>query len=79
MDLVADFERIITLCEELEETTPLPTSLKRRIANAYNQAVGKAVVLGWYAKTDPELLADNETIRRTLRRHAERGAREFVP
>lgn len=78
MDLVEDFEHIITLCEELEEATPLPARLKRRIANAYNIATGKAVVLGWYAKSDPELLADNETVRRTLMRHAERGAREFV-
>lgn len=79
MDLVGDFERIITLCEELEDATPLPARLKRRIANAYSMATGKAVVLGWYAKEDPELLADNETLRRTLIRHAERGAREFVP
>ena len=78
MDLVEDFERIITLCEELEEATPLPARLKRRIANAYNVATGKAMVLGWYAKMDPEAIADNDRVRRTLMRHAERGARDFV-
>lgn len=79
MDLVADFERIITLCEELEDATPLPARLKRRIANAYSMATGKAVVLGWYAKEDPESITDDLPFRRTLIRHAERGAREFVP
>jgi len=78
VDLVADFEQIITLCEELEDATPLPKHLKRRIANAYNQAVGKAAVIGWYAKSDPEGLPDDTAMRNTLKRHAERGAREFV-
>lgn len=79
MDLAPDFERIIALCEELEEATPLPVRLKRRIANAYSMAVGKAAVLGWYAKEDPDLLEDNVRFQRTLMRHAERGAREFIP
>ena len=78
MDLVADFERIITLCEELEDATPLPKRLKRRIANAYERATGKAMVLGWYAKEDPDLIVDDGGVRRTLMRHAERGARDFV-
>lgn len=79
MDLAPDFERIIALCEELEDATPLPVRLKRRIANAYSMATGKAVVLGWYAKSDPEAIVDDGAFRRTLLRHAERGAREFVP
>jgi hypothetical protein len=79
MDLVADFERIIALCEELEDATPLPTRLKRRIANAYDQATGKAMVLGWYAKEDPSVIVDDGGLRRTLIRHAERGARTAVP
>lgn len=79
MDLAPDFERIITLCEELEQATPLTARLKRRIANAYSMATGKAVVLGWYAKEDPDLIIDDMPFRRTLLRHAERGAREFVP
>lgn len=79
MDLVADFERIIALCEELEDTTPLPARLKRRIANAYDQATGKAVVIGWYEKNDPDMLSDDLRMRRTLIRHAERGARMHVP
>jgi hypothetical protein len=78
MDLVTDFEGIIGLCEKLETASPLPARLKRRIANAYSQAVGKAVVLGWYAKTEPELIADDVPFRTTLLRHAERGARDFV-
>ena len=79
MDLVGDFERILTLCEELEQSPAIPQRLKRRIANAYDQATGKAMVLGWYAKTDPDLITDDEQVRRTLQRHAERGARTFVP
>jgi len=78
VDLAPDFERIISLCEELEEATPLPKRLKRRIANAYSMAVGKAAVLGWYAKEDPDLLEDNVRFKRTLMRHAERGAREYI-
>lgn len=78
MDLAPDFEQVIALCEELEDATPLPVRLKRRIANAYSMATGKALVLGWYAKTDTELIADNDRVRRTLIRHAERGARDFV-
>jgi hypothetical protein len=78
VDLVGDFERIIALCEELEDATPLPPRLKRRIANAYERATGKAVTLGWYAKSDPEQMTDETGFRRTLMRHAERGARDFV-
>lgn len=79
MDLSRDFERIITLCEDLEDATPLPLRLKRRIAKAYDFATGKALALGWSAKTDPETIMDDEHVRRTLMRHAERGARDFVP
>lgn len=79
MDLAPDFETIIDLCVELEDATPLPMHLKRRIANAYSMATGKAVVLGWYAKSDPETITDDIPFRRTLMRHAERGARAFVP
>lgn len=78
MELVGDFERVLALVEELESTT-IPPRVKRRIANAYDQATGKALVLGWYAKEDPTLITDDERIKRTLRRHAERGARDFVP
>lgn len=73
MELVADFERILSLVEELEGVTLAPR-VKRRIANAYEQAMGKAFVMQWYELTD-----DEERVRRTLRRHAERGARDFVP
>jgi len=76
MDLVGDFEQIITLCEELEDI-PISKRVKRRIANAYDRAVGKAVAIGWNAKTDPEVM-DERPFRYTLMRHAERGARDFV-
>ena len=79
MDLVTDFESIIGLCEQLEAAGAIAPRLKRRIANAYDRAVGKAVVLGWYAKTDPDTITDDVPFRTTLLRHAERGAREFVP
>lgn len=78
MDLTGDFEKVLALIEELEDT-PIPPRLKRRIANAYSMATGKAVVLGWYAKTDPETITDETAFRRTLLRHAERGARDFIP
>lgn len=73
MELVADFERILELVEELEAITIAPR-VKRRIANAYERAIEKVFVLQWY-----ELTGDEERVRRTLQRHAERGARDFVP
>jgi len=79
VDLTGDFERIIALCESLESAPPIPHRLRRRIANAYDQATGKAMVLGWYAKEDPDLIIDDERVRRTLRRHAERGAQMYIP
>lgn len=77
MELVADFERILALVESLESTT-IPPRVKRRIANAYDQAIGKAMALGWGAKTDPTLIMEDDRIHQTLLRHAERGARDFV-
>jgi hypothetical protein len=77
MDLSGDFEVIIELCETLEGTT-IPVRLKRRIAKAYDRAVGKAIVLGWAARTDPKDIIDDGAIRNTLLRHAERGARDFL-
>lgn len=77
MELVADFERILALVESLEATT-IPPRVKRRIANAYDQAVGKAMALGWGAKTDPALIVEDDRIHQTLLRHAERGARDFI-
>lgn len=73
MELVADFERILSLVEELEGVTLAPR-VKRRIANAWERSIEKCCVLTWY-----ELTEDDERLRRTLRRHAERGARDFVP
>jgi hypothetical protein len=79
MDLTGDFEQIIALCEELEQAPPMGQRVKRRIANAYTHAVGKACVLGWYAKTEPERITDDAKFRNTVMRHAERGARNFIP
>lgn len=70
--LGADFERVIDLCAELENAT-VPLRVKQRIAAAYTHAVEKAIVLAWYEVTDME------RVNRTLFRHAERGAREFLP
>lgn len=77
MDLRTDFEHILGLIEDLENAT-LGSRVKRRIANAFDQATGKAMVLGWYAKTDPEAITDDGAVRNTLMRHAERGARTYV-
>ena len=37
-----------------------------------------AAIRRWYAKEDPELLDENVRFKRTLMRHAERGAREYI-
>lgn len=78
MDLSGDFESIITLCETLEGSQPLPARLRQRIAKAYDRAIGKALAIGWSSKADPNLIVDDGMIRFTLLRHADRGARDFV-
>lgn len=72
MGLVADFETVIRVGEELEGHV-LPDRLRRRIANAYERAIEKALGIAWQ-----ELLHTAQTDV-TLFRHAERGIRDFVP
>jgi len=69
---VADFERILDLCAALEGTTLSPR-LKARICHAYDRAIGKALAMVW------DTVPDEAYIYRSLFRHAERGARDFVP
>lgn len=72
MSVTTDFEIVLDLCCTEEAIPMLPPRLKRRIANAYTRAVEKAIVLAWYE------IPDSSRTDRTLYRHAERGAREFV-
>lgn len=54
------------------EGTTIPPRVRQRICNAYERSSEKALVLAWYEITEP--LQTN----RTLIRHAERGAAEFL-
>lgn len=73
MSLTTDFETVVDLCCTEEALPMLPPRLKRRIANAYSRAIEKAIVMAWYEI--PESARTNHTVFR----HAERGAREFIP
>ena len=72
MGLVDDFERVLAVCEGLEQCS-IPPRLKRRIANAYARATEKALVLAWNDA------GGSITANATLFRHAERGARDYIP
>lgn len=72
MGLATEFQKILTLIETLEGVT-LPDRVKLRICNAYERSSEKALVLAWYQIADPV------RTNRTLIRHAERGANEFLP
>lgn len=74
MSLVDDFRNVVELAAALENTT-IPDRVTSRLANAYSRAIEKALVLTWYDVA----AMDAERTNRTLFRHAERGAREFVP
>lgn len=71
-EIEQDFARIIRLCAEMEGLT-LPDRLIRRIARAYDRAIEKALCISW------DGASDNAYINRSLFRHAERGARDYLP
>lgn len=72
MGLVEDFASVIDLAASLEGATIAPR-VKQRICRAYDRAIEKALCISWDGKGDPAY------INRSLFRHAERGARDFVP
>ena len=72
MGLADDFQKVLTIIETMEGAT-IPPRVKQRIANAYERAGEKAIVLAWYE------IVDVTRCNRTLLRHAERGAAEFLP
>lgn len=69
---IEDFEKILDLCAGLEGTT-IPPRLRTRICRAYDRAIHKALAMSW------DEMPDNAYIYRSLFRHAERGARDFIP
>lgn len=68
------FAEIVDLCAALEDTT-VPPRVRTRIANAYKRSVDKGLSLTWREHVERR----PEVINWFLRRHAERGARDFVP
>jgi hypothetical protein len=76
--LVDDFQKIIDLCVQLEPASRgVHAGVSKRIANAYARAIEKAITISWYG--DNLEVPTNEQINKTLFRHAERGARDYVP
>lgn len=74
MSLGQEFTAILALCEQLEGVT-LPPRIKLRIAHAFERAVEKVLTLKW---NDADM-TDSVRLNRALLRHAERGARDFLP
>lgn len=69
----AAFERIITLCEALESAT-IPPRLRARLSSAFAYAMEKALVINFSYHAP-----DDAYVNRSIFRHAERGAQEYVP
>lgn len=68
-----DFSRIVDLCAELEDVG-IPTRVKQRLCHAYDRAICKALAINFSYE-----VPDMDYVQHTLLRHAERGARDFVP
>lgn len=69
-DLERDFLDVADLCFALEQVAPHP-AVVRRLASAFSRGVEKALIVGWYQTTIPDVTATNLSILRA----AERGAR----
>ena len=68
------FERICQLAVELEDVGPIPPRVRQRLCHAFDRAICKALAINFsYA------VPDQDYVQHTLFRHAERGARDFVP
>ncbi len=70
---IATFQKILTMCEELE-ARPIPPRLRQRICSAFDYAIEKALAINFSYHAP-----DDAYVNRSIFRHAERGAREFVP
>jgi len=68
------FEKMCQLAAELEDLTPIHPRLRQRLANAFDRAVDKALSIN-FSYDCP----DDEYVRRSIFRHAERGVRDFLP
>lgn len=67
-----DFAPIVDLCATLESATVSPR-LRARLCHVFDRAIGKALCMNW------DKMPSEHYVHLTLRRHAERGARDFVP
>lgn len=74
MTNVEIFAQICALAVELEDATPLHPRVRARLSNAFSRALDKALSINFsYEVPDPEY------VQRSIFRHAERGARDYVP
>ena len=72
MDYTVIFDHVCDLACELEDTHIHPR-LRRRLANAFDRAICKALAINFsYA------VPEDEYVKKSVFRHAERGARDFV-
>jgi len=71
---VVIFEKMCALAAELENVGPIHPRLRQRLANAFDRAVDKALSINFSYD-----LPEDEYVRRSIFRHAERGVRDFVP
>lgn len=66
-----DFASIVDLCADLEQAT-VPERVKQRLCKAFSRALEKALCMSW------DTIPDEPYIHRSVKRHAERGARDFL-
>ena len=67
------FENVCDLACELEDVG-INTRLKKRLANAFDRAINKALAINFSYE-----VPDEQYIQKSVFRHAERGVRDFVP
>lgn len=73
MEYTVIFEQVCDLACELEDV-PINGRLKKRLANAFDRAICKALSIN-FAYECPS----DEYVKKSVFRHAERGIRDFVP
>lgn len=67
------FEQVCDLACELEDVG-VNKRLRARLANAFDRAISKALSINFSYDTPDEMY-----VQQSVFRHAERGARDFVP
>ena len=73
MDYPVIFSKIIDLACELEDTHIHPR-VRARLCHAFDRAICKAMSINFAYE-----VPDQDYVHHTVFRHAERGARDFVP